>query len=214
MTLIVVSPHLDDAVLSCGQLLAANPGAVVITVFAGIPVGDVPLTDYDVRSGWVSARGAVEGRRDEDRRAASVLGYQAQHLDFLDRQYGVAVNTDTLMRELFNTIRAHVTEAPKHGDVRVVTPLGIAHPDHELAARFSRNVARDLRLTTWVYEELPGRVLHPEAVPEINSAWRRVNPTIGDLAVKEIAVGCYRSQLWALGWHACLVPERYWQCAD
>jgi hypothetical protein len=36
---VVLSPHLDDAVLSVGRFLAANPGTVVITVFAGIPDG-------------------------------------------------------------------------------------------------------------------------------------------------------------------------------
>jgi LmbE family N-acetylglucosaminyl deacetylase len=35
--IVVLSPHLDDAVLSCGVLLAANGGARVVTVFAGMP---------------------------------------------------------------------------------------------------------------------------------------------------------------------------------
>lgn len=38
--LLVVSPHLDDAVLSCGCWLASRPGAAVVTVFAGRPVCD------------------------------------------------------------------------------------------------------------------------------------------------------------------------------
>ena len=33
--LLVISPHLDDAVLSAGGRVAAGPGAVVVTVFAG-----------------------------------------------------------------------------------------------------------------------------------------------------------------------------------
>ena len=32
---VIVSPHLDDAVLGCGNFMAAHPGAVVVTVFAG-----------------------------------------------------------------------------------------------------------------------------------------------------------------------------------
>lgn len=31
---VVLSPHLDDAVLGCGHLMAAHPGVQVITVFA------------------------------------------------------------------------------------------------------------------------------------------------------------------------------------
>lgn len=34
---VVLSPHLDDAVLSVGRFLAASPGTVAVTVFAGIP---------------------------------------------------------------------------------------------------------------------------------------------------------------------------------
>ena len=43
---VVVSPHLDDAVLSCGGRLADEP-AHVITMFAGIPddVGALPMWD-------------------------------------------------------------------------------------------------------------------------------------------------------------------------
>ncbi len=33
--MIVVTPHLGDAVLGCGDLLAAHPGAVVVTVESG-----------------------------------------------------------------------------------------------------------------------------------------------------------------------------------
>ena len=32
---VIVSPHLDDAVLGCGNFMAAHPGVVVVTVFAG-----------------------------------------------------------------------------------------------------------------------------------------------------------------------------------
>src|SRR5260370_1341142 len=35
--IVVVSPHLDDAVLGCSYLLAAHPGVVVVTAFAGRP---------------------------------------------------------------------------------------------------------------------------------------------------------------------------------
>ena len=35
--IVVVSPHLDDAVLGCGLLLDAVPGTTVLTVFTGAP---------------------------------------------------------------------------------------------------------------------------------------------------------------------------------
>jgi len=44
--MLVVSPHLDDAVLSCGRLLAGRPGSVVATVFAGVPSRPDQCTDW------------------------------------------------------------------------------------------------------------------------------------------------------------------------
>ena len=52
---VVVSPHLDDAVLSCGQLLAASREAIVLTVFSAGPDEGAPLTDWDRACGFVSA---------------------------------------------------------------------------------------------------------------------------------------------------------------
>jgi LmbE family N-acetylglucosaminyl deacetylase len=34
---VVFSPHCDDAVFACGQLLETHPGALVVTMFAGRP---------------------------------------------------------------------------------------------------------------------------------------------------------------------------------
>src|SRR5436853_287558 len=53
-TMVAISPHLDDAVLSCGQLLAARPGSVVITVFAGMPRDGSQQTDWDRRCGFAN----------------------------------------------------------------------------------------------------------------------------------------------------------------
>ncbi len=41
--LVVVSPHRDDAVLACGEHLAANPGAIVITGLARRPPSTTPF---------------------------------------------------------------------------------------------------------------------------------------------------------------------------
>ncbi|KAB0640285.1 PIG-L family deacetylase, partial [Burkholderia territorii] len=84
---LVVSPHLDDAVFSCGQLLAQSPGSVVVTVFAGIPAHGTAAPPWDRRAGFRTADEAMRTRRDEDRRALGTLGAHAVWLDFLDDQY-------------------------------------------------------------------------------------------------------------------------------
>ena len=47
----VISPHLDDAALSCCLLMAAHPGSYLTTVFADGPVSVRP-TSWAASPGW------------------------------------------------------------------------------------------------------------------------------------------------------------------
>ena len=58
---LVISPHFDDAVLSCGHWLHMNPGAVVATVCSGKPERGSPASKWDARFG--TADQAIEERR-------------------------------------------------------------------------------------------------------------------------------------------------------
>src|SRR5579863_3221040 len=84
----VISPHLDDAALSCTLFLAANPGCRLTTVFAGGPSSVRPLTPWD-RAARYFAEGAdvTAIRRTEDTNAAALVNAEAVHLSFWDRQY-------------------------------------------------------------------------------------------------------------------------------
>ena len=65
--IVVVSPHLDDAVLGCGRFLSAHPGATVVTVFAGNPPKyPEPMRMWDVQSGFAPGDDVMETRRNED----------------------------------------------------------------------------------------------------------------------------------------------------
>lgn len=205
--MIVVSPHLDDAVLSCGQLLAAIPGSFIVTVFAGVPESDLPVTDYDVRSGFGSARQAVESRRAEDRRACAVLDASPIHLPFLDRQYAQPADPTSIIDAIAGVLA-------ELDDPDVVVPVGLEHPDHKIAAQCARQAAVEADLNITSYEELPARVLWPEQVPSAVCAAgceTRADRAAGPLRLKEAAVACYQSQAWALNRHTLLVPERYWR---
>lgn len=90
-SLLVVSPHLDDAVLSVGASLAAASEAghsvIVCTVFAGAP--PTPLSEGATvfHSHCALGDDAVLVRREEDRAAVGGLGGQPVHLEFLDAIY-------------------------------------------------------------------------------------------------------------------------------
>jgi LmbE family N-acetylglucosaminyl deacetylase len=115
---LVVSAHLDDAVLSCGQFLAGRPEVTVATVFAGTPSTKSVLTAYDAKTGFKSATEAMEARRSEDLEAMSVLQAKAKHLDFVDSQYGGKLKASALIRQLGELIEELDPEF-------VLAPLGL-----------------------------------------------------------------------------------------
>src|SRR4051812_5407345 len=124
--LLVVSPHLDDAVLGCGQLLFRQPGATVVTVFAGRPPAGTALTEWDAASGFSPGDDVVGARRAEDRAALELLGAEPYWLDHLDSQYGASPS----VTEVAASLGAVVTTLTPS---TVVIPLGLFHSDHALA---------------------------------------------------------------------------------
>lgn len=88
---IFLSPHLDDAVLSCGQkihsLVRARQEVIVITIFtqfSGFPVSLQTYRKYVIASGFFRINVFNRSRLIEDKRALSVLKAKWMHLGFLD----------------------------------------------------------------------------------------------------------------------------------
>jgi LmbE family N-acetylglucosaminyl deacetylase len=88
---LVVSPHLDDAVLSAGGRIAhlATAGArvCVFTVFAGVPAPPYSSVARAFHRSWGLDDDAVHHRREEDRRAINHLMARAVHGDYPDAIY-------------------------------------------------------------------------------------------------------------------------------
>src|SRR5690349_17572537 len=124
--LLVISPHLDDAVFGCGALLAKCHGAVAVTVFAGIPPRDDEPTSWDRACGFAGSVEAMSCRRREDQMALERLGARPLWLQFLDSQYGATPPEAEITAEL---MRAVSQEQPDS----VLMPMGLYHSDHELA---------------------------------------------------------------------------------
>lgn len=84
-----ISPHLDDAVLSCGGLLtylSLKTKVRVVTVFTQASSDPCTLSAkaYLGQCGFKDARRIFEERKKEDRKALGKLGIEAIHLDFKD----------------------------------------------------------------------------------------------------------------------------------
>jgi LmbE family N-acetylglucosaminyl deacetylase len=86
----VLSPHLDDAVLSLWHVLSGPGSVAVVNVFDA-----APDTSDDVDGWWdalTRASDAVTRARDrhaEDRVALSIAGRESVDLGFVDGQYGI-----------------------------------------------------------------------------------------------------------------------------
>ena len=215
-----VSPHLDDGVLSCGQVLARHPGSTLVTVFAGAPTATHRLTAWDRTSGFDSAAAALAARRQEDEDAAGGLGARAVHLPFVDAQYGERRDGAAIVDALVDVI----------GTGPVLVPIGLFHEDHAVAHHAAMRAIAHRRQCRPValYEDCPYRSID-------GGAWlddrlrdvrqerplRRVAVDDHELAAaKDAAVHCYVSQLRALAVTNPTAlddvgrPEGYWLLDD
>lgn len=210
-TVLVLSAHLDDAVLSCGQYLAGRPDAVVLTIFAGTPQAETVTTTYDQQCGFTTAHEATASRREEDKIALAVLGCTARHLDFTDQQYGEHKDE--------TAIRAAVLETVDELDPEyLIGPLGLIHPDHVTTRNILLDLAASTDVPVWLYEDLPGAQLDPDEPGKALDAVRAAGFDLergfigdGPLDKKMLAVHCYRSQVGLFNPFDIYGRERFWK---
>ena len=215
--LLVLSPHCDDAVLGVGELLASRPGSVVVTIFAGRPPAGAPLTPWDAAAGFHEGDDVMGVRRAEDQAALAVLGARARWLPFHDAQYGGPLGADAIVGGVAAVVSAARASA-------VAIPLGLFHDDHRTTHEAALRVARRRPELSWLlyadalYRRIPD-VLERRlaALAEAGAIVEPLPPVTGHASLKRRAIGCYRSQLQALGTPGrpgiadALAPEQYWR---
>jgi LmbE family N-acetylglucosaminyl deacetylase len=90
---IYLSPHPDDAVLSCGgriwQQTQAGERVLVVTIFASAPAPGAPLSPFaqKLHARWGHLDDAAAIRRAEDRAALTLLGADVVHWPYADCIY-------------------------------------------------------------------------------------------------------------------------------
>jgi LmbE family N-acetylglucosaminyl deacetylase len=201
----ILSPHLDDAVLSCWHQLAGPGKVAVINVFAGIPPAGAPVGWWDRLSGAEDARAVVEARRAEDRAALALAGREPINLDFLDRQYRPDAHPPPALAD---ALREHLPDgalvlapaaiAPMPDDV--VDEPGEPHPDH-VAVREAALALREDGSAVQLYADLPhasaggwlavpaGAEVHDLAGGAFTAKLRAVRRYATQIAVLEHAFG-------------------------
>jgi LmbE family N-acetylglucosaminyl deacetylase len=224
-SLVVVSPHFDDAALGASHLLMQHPGSTVITVFGGRPARyPDPPGPWDAAGGFRTGDDVVAVRREEDRRAMEVLEARPVWLEFADHQYlepGDRAPAEAIAPDLASAITAA-------GATAVFLPMGLANPDHGTAHDAGLLAREELAGPTWFcyedagYSQLPGLLAWRVAKLFRSGLWPTpaLVPQMPDAGRKERAIRCYASQIPPLeaehelsGRLASNTGEQYWRLA-
>jgi LmbE family N-acetylglucosaminyl deacetylase len=216
--MVVVSPHLDDGVFSCGARLCDAPPTsprTVVTVFAGFPRDRALRTEWDVRCGFANAGEAIATRRVEDRRALAIVDAAPVWLDFPEAQYGGGASADDLVCAIGAALDALRPQT-------VLFPLGLFHSDHALVHDACVRALRARRhIEPLAYEDalyrrleglLQGRLALLAGAGITATPSRRAGGVPGPR--KAAAVAAYASQLRGFGpggYDDTTRPERDWR---
>ena len=165
-----LSPHLDDAVYSCGGLIAQQTAqgefVTVLTICAGDPPAD-GLSSFarELEARWGESQSPVNVRREEDAEACAALGAGTMHFDIPDAIYRLGQDgaplyatevalfgeVDKSEAALRQKIAQQLAQACEGMD-RVYCPLGIGgHVDHRLV----REAAETLEGLLLFYPDFP-----------------------------------------------------------
>lgn len=156
---IYLSPHLDDAALSCGGQIALRTAVgghkpceniLIVSIMAGDPPGG-GFSDYaqELHGRWQLAHDAVAVRRAEDVAACALLGADYQHWAVPDCIYRLDPADGRLLYSEWAQIIGHVSPAEEAlvaelavqmaslpSSLRVVAPLAAGHHvDHQIVRR-------------------------------------------------------------------------------
>jgi LmbE family N-acetylglucosaminyl deacetylase len=208
--LVVVSPHLDDAVLSLGATIAhaVHTGVPVrvVTVLAGDPSSEHPADADNVGMGFATVGQAARVRRGEDEQACRLLGAEPSWLPFID--------SSDFPRDPV-AISAELAEQLTDAGAVLIPGHPLEHVDHDLVTRLALARAA-VGTPLGLYVEQPyaaWRALRPPqrggrsasrpvddpaiAKPELNApdGWRRSRSCLACARRKLVALGAYRSQL-------------------
>ncbi len=211
MRWIFLSPHFDDAVLSCGGLIweysQAGKEVEIWTIMAGNPPPG-PISDFAVENhmlwGIVDAEETLRMRRLEDKQAAKIVGARTVHFKFPDCIYrrskaGGYLYTQTVMtpplpedEPLAGKIWAALEEKVNKEDI-LVSPLALGgHVDHILV----RQAAEELN-NLYFYADIPYVLNAPGTLEEAIPIMEGCHFEVSDAGMKAWLEGvkAYKSQV-------------------
>ncbi len=211
MRYIYFSPHLDDTILSVGGLIheqtRSGLPAEIWTFMAGFPRDD-NLSDY--AKATLSAWGGKGGeaslwiRREEDKKAAAVVGAKAVHFDFLDCIFRRDRNGNVLYTDVIAEPDPAEADLPaqiaqtmiawlKPDDI-AVCQLGIGdHVDHVIVRKAAEMLPRELMYDS----DLPYSIRNPGDFKVKTAGMKEIVQPVGEAALESWmrAIEVYTTQM-------------------
>jgi LmbE family N-acetylglucosaminyl deacetylase len=203
----VVSPHLDDAILSLGASIGSatrsGRNVTVLTVFAGRPDSGLPAGGWDRRGGFATEGEASKARRLEDEQACGAVGAESSWLSFSEADYRETLDGDSI----WSAVNDAVTDARPEDVLLPGFPL--TNPDHAWVTELL--VDRGLPCSRLgLYAEQPYRFWagHEHACSNADAGptatglpveWVSAGRSLREVWRKRRAIAAYRSQIRLLG---------------
>ncbi len=222
---IFLSPHFDDAILSCGatihKLVQGGQEVHVLNVMAGEPttIPDTPIV-RDAHARWKAGDNPVKTRQQEDASAVKRLGANLVNSEWPDCIYRTLVGTDIPCYPTREAIFGEVHPFDKAATLytwfssselkstsTIYAPLGVGnHVDHQVVRNIGIIFKRERpSLALKFYEEYPYTrdimaTKHALArlawlAPDFRLELETVELSDGDVQAKVEAIACYQTQI-------------------
>ncbi|MGQ9549616.1 MAG: PIG-L deacetylase family protein [Roseiflexus sp.] len=213
-TRVYLSPHLDDAALSCGGTIAESPErTLVITLCTASPsTTHFNAVAVEFHAEWgLAPDDVLRIRQMEDARAMTILGVDYVYAGWLDAIYRMPdvyysratlyrhpVSGDPLLPQARNLLALLIAHAPQ---ATIYAPLGVGHHVDHLAVFESAIACPPDRIA--FYEDInyalsPGAVEQRLAEIEQTLVPGYLAFGVSSLQKKIAAIAAYRSQMAAL----------------
>lgn len=211
---IFLSPHLDDAVYSCGgiikELILKGNAVEVWSIFtADPPEGSLSPFAQSLHLRWKEKANPSWIRREEDKHALELLGGTYHHLYYPDCIYRRDPTTNdpiikkdedlfsedyVIEKDLFANL-ANDLKANLPVNTEIISPLGMGgHIDH----RITRMAAEMLGRPLWYYADYPYAAKDPSRVQSFLP--QQAQPEIFEITDQGVeawlkGIACYPSQI-------------------
>jgi len=231
-THVIISPHFDDGVFSCGgaarQLTTAGHTVLVITMMGGLFDGELPQTPIlaDLHRRWGAGVDPLRQRQIEDERASGALGVDFMHVPLPDCVYRVAGDMALYPTEesLFGAVHP-ADYAPRllkgiqipelETATKVYLPLGVGHHvDHQIVRDWGMTQMRDApdKSALRFYVEFPYSKADRSTEMALGAIDLPLEPADVILSEAEMkakigAIACYDSQI-STFWADLVAMER------